>query len=119
MEDIIGNVWKDKGVAIKDDNAQLFIKNDSSPKGGAHINDLKMLLGRNGGELDVVQKAFDNPEVANMSLEELAEYLGKQTYKRPKKEGVGKFGKNLFSKQWWRDKVNAPLEEYDPPIQIK
>jgi len=119
MEDIIGNVWKDKGVAIKDDNAQFFIKNDSSPKGGAHINDLKMLLGRKGGELDVVQKAFDNPEVDNMSLEELAEYLGKQTYTRPKNEGIGKFGKNLFSKQWWRDKVNAPLEEYKPSIEIK
>ncbi len=120
MEDIIGNVWKDNKVPIsKADNSQLFIKNDSGTVGGNHFGDMKRYLGKKGGELDVIQKAFDNPAVANMSLEELAEYLGKLTYTRPKNTGVGKFGKNLFSKQWWQDKVNAPRETYTPSIQIK
>ena len=120
MEDIIGNVWKDNKVPIsKADNSQLFIKNDSGTVGGNHFGDMKRYLGKEGGELDVIQKAFDNPAVANMSLEELAEYLGKLTYTRPKNTGVGKFGKNLFSKQWWQDKVNAPRETYTPSIQIK
>ena len=126
MEDIIGNVWEDAGVSMsKAKSPQLYIKNDSSPVGGQHFNDMKRYLGKKGGELDVVQKAFDNPLVEKMSLEELAEYLGKQTYTRPKKEGIGKFkitgipGKNLFSKQWWKDKVNAPQEIYTPSIQIK
>jgi len=126
MEDIIGNVWKDNKVSIsKADNSQFFIKNDSGTVGGNHFGDMKRYLGKEGGELDVVQKAFDNPAVEKMSLEELAEYLGKQTYTRPKKEGIGKFkttgipGKNIFSKQWWQDKVNAPRETYTPSIQIK
>ena len=114
MENIVGGLWKDGAeVPIAQSNkSRLFLKNDSSPIGGQHFNDMKRYLGKKGGELHVVQKAFDNPAVADMNLKELAEYLGKQEYTRAKVPNKKKF----YTKEFWDDLINANREVYTPDI---
>ena len=119
MEDIVGKLWIDNKIPISKAGGKpkLFVKNDSSPKGGQHFSDMKAYLGKKGGELDVIQKAFDKVDTSKMNLEELAEYLGKQTYTKAKEAPISL--KNVFSREWWDDMINAKRVEYKPPIEIR
>jgi len=82
LEDIMGRVWVDgKGIKASDDaSTRVFIKRPSSPKGGQHVNDLKV---GNSKDFNIVRKLFEDNSKAmrGMNIDELAEYLTESTGK--------------------------------------
>ena len=62
LEDIMGRVWVDgKGIKASDDaSTRVFIKRPSSPKGGQHVNDLKV---GNSKDFNIVRKLFEDKKI--------------------------------------------------------
>lgn len=125
IQAIVGEQWKagktmfqkltgKEGTSIgSSENALLFTKADSSTVGGNHANDMRRLLGKEEGELAIIQKAFDNPAVSKMTLDELADYLRGLEYTRPKNPG-----KRFWTKEFWDTLANAPREKYTPNFRV-
>lgn len=125
IQAIVGEQWRagktmfqkltgKEGTSIgSSENALLFTKADDSRKGGTHMNDMRRLLGRKDGEMAIIQKAFDNPAVSKMNLDELADYLRGLEYTRPKNPG-----KRFWTKEFWDTLANAPREKYTPNFKV-